>query len=264
VSLPYKIPEFSAHAIFCDEIRQEANGKLQFIGIYANQLRVPQFPFQLPSLKIVAITKTPVVRPVQVHSLRLEFAGAVVMEQQVPQIEPPEGDAEAPTFVVNHFLHLQDYVFEGAGILRVLVDTDSGVFSVGGIKVEAATVGNQQVMVPALIDFLARCVQLSEKEKADPKASWEDLLRGLKALIPESLISLEKDSQLQIKYGPSALMYFFQGGSPNSNDVLLTYKNEQLVFEVVYAGRNLMLLQLTDPEQLPLDEMPELIVADTQ
>lgn len=37
--------------VFCDEIRQEANGKLLYLGVYVAHMRVPgKFPFLLPRL----------------------------------------------------------------------------------------------------------------------------------------------------------------------------------------------------------------------
>ena len=36
--------EWSAHAIFCDDIRQEFNGKVILIGIYQGSLVTPAFP----------------------------------------------------------------------------------------------------------------------------------------------------------------------------------------------------------------------------
>ena len=41
---------FSCNAIFCDDIRQEINGKMSLMGIYSVDMYVPDFPITLPKV----------------------------------------------------------------------------------------------------------------------------------------------------------------------------------------------------------------------
>lgn len=41
-------PKPYGYTIFCDDIRQEADGKIALMGVYGPDMNVPQFPFLLP------------------------------------------------------------------------------------------------------------------------------------------------------------------------------------------------------------------------
>lgn len=43
------------YTIICDEVRQENNGKLLVIGMYAAQMTVPQIPFITPGITFVFV-----------------------------------------------------------------------------------------------------------------------------------------------------------------------------------------------------------------
>ena len=44
------MPITHKYTLICDEVRQENNGKFIVIGLYTNDMVVPQIPFVLPSL----------------------------------------------------------------------------------------------------------------------------------------------------------------------------------------------------------------------
>lgn len=59
----------SAHAVFCDDIRHEVNGKYTLSGVYGETLLASSFPLVLPKLCLMLYTLTPAAWPLQ----RLQF-----------------------------------------------------------------------------------------------------------------------------------------------------------------------------------------------
>lgn len=73
--------------IFCDQVRQEANGKLFIIGTYTGQMLIQQFPYQAalqPILIVEGITAD-----VKVRAKLASRSGAAFMEMEADlTIEP--------------------------------------------------------------------------------------------------------------------------------------------------------------------------------
>jgi len=47
------MPFTHKYTLICDEVRQENNGKLIIIGLYTDEMAVPEIPFQLPALSFL-------------------------------------------------------------------------------------------------------------------------------------------------------------------------------------------------------------------
>ena len=45
------------YILICDDVRAEPNGKLIVIGLYQDNMLVPQIPFSLPSLSFLVVTE---------------------------------------------------------------------------------------------------------------------------------------------------------------------------------------------------------------
>jgi hypothetical protein len=68
-----------AHAVFCDDIRQEVGGKITLVGIYAGQCLVPSIPCSLPKLCLVLNISATRAAPVQSVTVTGAFAGNEVL-----------------------------------------------------------------------------------------------------------------------------------------------------------------------------------------
>jgi hypothetical protein len=65
---------------FCDDVRQEAGGKLSYMGIYAANLLVPAYPAHLPKLCAVMTVRTSANRPPKSVVLKLLRDDEVIYE----------------------------------------------------------------------------------------------------------------------------------------------------------------------------------------
>lgn len=72
-----------AHAIFCDDARQEISGKTTLVGIYQGQCLVPQFPCTLPKLCINLSISAPRSEMPKSVSVKGTFAGEEVMSMSL-------------------------------------------------------------------------------------------------------------------------------------------------------------------------------------
>jgi len=78
------------HAIFCDDIRQEAGAKQTLVGIYRDQLQLPAIPVVLPRLCVVVDVVTPVTHPFDQLVIQ-----ATLGEQQIARAELGAGDLKS-------------------------------------------------------------------------------------------------------------------------------------------------------------------------
>jgi len=69
--------------IFCDDIRQEAGGKLSLMGVYSGVMFVPDFPIILPKLCISITAVTPSKNPFKKISFKIFKADDVLAENEI-------------------------------------------------------------------------------------------------------------------------------------------------------------------------------------
>lgn len=55
----------SVDTLYCDDIRQEINGKFSYIGVYQSELIAQSLPITLPKLCIVIMVRSPIDDPPQ-------------------------------------------------------------------------------------------------------------------------------------------------------------------------------------------------------
>ncbi len=121
-----------AHAIYCDDIRQELGGKITLVGIYTGKCLIQTIPGILPKLCIsisMAAPKTDPFRSIQVSAV---FAGTEVVKMELdesqihhileanPSIEPKE--RKAMTLVLMGVI--SPFSVPSAGRLKVTVTAD--------------------------------------------------------------------------------------------------------------------------------------------
>lgn len=141
-----------AYAIFCDDIRNEVNGKISLMGIFGNLMYLPEFPAVLPKLCAVLTASTPANRPFQSVSFKGTMDENVVfemaldsnqMEQMRQQssglIEDPKG-FEAKAMVVLSPLHLA-----APTKIKISIVADGEEIECGGLQISKAPEGLQIV-----------------------------------------------------------------------------------------------------------------------
>ena len=139
------------HSIFCDDILNEAGGKLSFIGCYNGVIFVPpQFPLSLPKFCVHVHIFSPATTPYDSILVRCYAPGDHQPIVEEP-IEPPkkdtqteltahlEADSSAPLYIVAGasliFAPLQ-INRPGLILVRALVDGADEELRLGSLRVE--------------------------------------------------------------------------------------------------------------------------------
>lgn len=138
------------YSIFCDDIRNEAGGKLSFIGCYSSVMFVSRsFPFVLPKFCIHTFIVTSAEQPFQsvfircyvperqapVIDERIETPNVPTQRMMVSELEP---QFRAPRQIVaSASLVLSPFDVLGPGLIsvRAVVDGASEELSLGSIRV---------------------------------------------------------------------------------------------------------------------------------
>lgn len=119
----------SLHVIFCDDIRQEVQGKYTLVGCYGPDLIADRLPAVLPRLCIRAEAMTPVTRPFERLKLRVLLKDEALVDIDTPpeQLAAIEAAAEAETrqFGFAWMIVLSPFSIQEPGKLRVEIETES-------------------------------------------------------------------------------------------------------------------------------------------
>jgi hypothetical protein len=85
------MPISQKHAIVCDDVRQENNGKWIIVGMYTPDMQVPQIPFVLPTLTFFAWLESdrPGNFPFRIRLEHLETGAAMAEGMGVMQFAKP-------------------------------------------------------------------------------------------------------------------------------------------------------------------------------
>jgi len=139
------------HSIFCDDILNEAGGKLSFIGCYNGVIFVPPtFPLSLPKFCVHVHIFSPATAPYDSILVRCYSPGELKPIVEEP-IEPPkktkqaeltanlEADVSAPLYIVaGASLIFAPLQIDRPGLIRVraVVDGASEELRLGSLRVE--------------------------------------------------------------------------------------------------------------------------------
>ncbi|MDU9399028.1 DUF6941 family protein [Pseudomonas sp. zfem003] len=85
-----------ATSLFCDDIRQEVNGKLSLIGVYQGVLYVSAFPATLPKICFIIHIHSPFSQKFNSLSLTARYDSSVVSEVSLTAEELNSGSQETP------------------------------------------------------------------------------------------------------------------------------------------------------------------------
>lgn len=147
--------DFYGYSIFCDDIRQEATGKITFVGVYTNHMVVHgSFPFLLPKLGVwIQYNQRPehVVKPIRFAIFLptdAEDSPSIVMEMPEAQTEEAIAksgylardfslsDDENPTFVgLGTQTVFSPFIIPSPGLIRVRAIRGDKFARLGGLVV---------------------------------------------------------------------------------------------------------------------------------
>lgn len=132
-----------AYAIFCDDVRHEIGNKTSYMGVYSEQLLVPQFPFLLPKLCVVTSVVTDLQEPFEELVVRLLKDDEVLAEVIVPneKLENPlplpiKNDADlAQVLKFQTVFVLSSLVIEQPCTLKIHVENEGEDFHSIGLRI---------------------------------------------------------------------------------------------------------------------------------
>lgn len=142
-----------AHAIFCDDIRQELGGKFTFVGVYGANLLVPRFPTVLPKLCVVVNMATPSDQPFEALKFRVLKGDDTIAEGDFGNIakaadELSNASHERVMRVVTHAI-FSPFKVDASGLVRVQILTEDGEIEAGSLQIDQKPAldenGNKQV-----------------------------------------------------------------------------------------------------------------------
>ena len=136
-----------AFAIFCDDVRLEAGGKLSFMGVYHGHLMIPLPHVVLPRLCAVIHLRTPAAEPFQELTFRLMRGEEVLVTHRVekpviptmPSGTPDAADGE-PSFSNTSVLHISPFEISADCVLLARVETESEILKAGGLVIRTNAV----------------------------------------------------------------------------------------------------------------------------
>jgi hypothetical protein len=131
-----------AHAVYCDDIRQEVGNKTSLIGLYSGQLSTSEFPCALPKLCIVISVSTPKDEMFGSLSLAGTYCDVEIfkMEMDKEQIQAvidqtPKLQEVGKFFMVQVMAILSPFHLEKPGMLRLNLMVDGEKLHCAGLEV---------------------------------------------------------------------------------------------------------------------------------
>jgi hypothetical protein len=134
--------------IFCDDVRQEAGGKLSYMGVYGPQLIVRTFPATLPKLCFVITARAPVSEPFQHLRFRIMKDDEVIAQSEVIEgvqeaIARKRKREDDQIVSVVGIMQLSPLLLSAPCELRVRADTETGELLGGTLSIESTSIENQ-------------------------------------------------------------------------------------------------------------------------
>jgi len=140
------------YSIFCDDIRNEAGGKLSFIGCYNGVIFISSlFPVVLPRLCVHVHVVSPGGQPFSSILIRCYVPGTdkpiaeesiapPQQEEQIKLVADLGADAEAPRYIVaGASLIFAPMQLNGPGLIRVraVIDGETNELPLGSLRVDS-------------------------------------------------------------------------------------------------------------------------------
>ncbi|WP_449302458.1 DUF6941 family protein [Pseudoxanthomonas mexicana] len=114
--------------IFCDDIREEVNGKISLIGCYTGGMQVTEFPATLPKLCVLVRLICSAHEPPKTIVFRVlrddeELLKGELPEEAMPPLAPADADESAMGMVHGQFI-LSPFELTGPCTVRVRAIVD--------------------------------------------------------------------------------------------------------------------------------------------
>lgn len=132
-------------SIFCDDIREEINGKISYIGVYSGTLLVREFPVTLPKLCVSLNLVTPADKPLKTCTIHVYKDDEVLQEITFDEeelrnasesIENFANKSKFPTVqVFKYFIIFSPIQFTGPCLLRIQIQTEDEELRAMGLKI---------------------------------------------------------------------------------------------------------------------------------
>jgi hypothetical protein len=138
-----------AFTLYCDDVRREDSGKGMFIGVYSEDMLVPEFPVFLPNFVIYTAVWTTHDRPFEKLIFRVLRDEELISEEPFDVGVAQQRIAEAKTDVVEildpslrqkivRIARFSPFVVEKESIIRVRVETEDGEMRTSGLRIRQA------------------------------------------------------------------------------------------------------------------------------
>jgi len=100
-----------AYSIFCDDIRQEMQGKLSLIGVYDTQVLVPEFPANIMRMCVLITAMTPISKPFSEICFIGKFGDRELFQLNIDKDQLREADEASPKDPDAIFQKIQTVAF---------------------------------------------------------------------------------------------------------------------------------------------------------
>lgn len=139
----------AAMAIFCDDVRSEASGKLIVIGMYGNDIVVPNFPALLPQLHVLVTVWTRASNPFKRVVLRLLADEKILIEETLEdqalaalfkQGEESAAEDSKSRLKLLRNIGISPFLAESEQVLRVRIETEDGELRAGAVRIRKGEV----------------------------------------------------------------------------------------------------------------------------
>jgi len=137
--------ERHVQTIFCDDIRQEINAKLSYIGVYSGSLYLQSFPSTLSKLCVAVKVVTPADNPLGALTIRILRDEDVLQEITVDEGEinavssPPdnvtEEELKSRVQTAQFMIVFSPIKFDEACVLKVRVQTEKEELRGMGLRI---------------------------------------------------------------------------------------------------------------------------------
>lgn len=187
------IPALSMDVLFCDEIRQESNGKIAYIGAYGRDYVVPSFPAEIMQVVVQITVRYPVTESKVISKIIFNLPGQPPREKLLPAPVPlsaPMGGAfknSGKRTSMRYTERLTNLQFMEGGPLSVSIEIDGVLYSAGGMRVvdeihlldEVADNALSQPAIDATLGYMMSFMDHVVPNKADAAIDLVEILKSI-------------------------------------------------------------------------------------
>jgi hypothetical protein len=202
-----------ATVLACDDVAAAGLGKLAFIGVYGNEILVPQLPYTFEKLFFVVRFRTPADDRPQRLIVRIERPGAepFTMDQSAALGSYAPRIPDAKFFEAQALIRLAPFHVDQEGPIRIYVDDEHRENYAGGIRLRVGThpdLAGPQVSQAAVL-VVGHYKRLSLADKQETAGQLVDALSAsiTNTGMPTDLTFPEKDMRLLV--GGNRIHVFF-------------------------------------------------------